>query len=173
MKYGLALLLLAAMLLSGCTVSLPWQSRQEISAQEVLQTADEQGISLNAEDMYSAGFRFEQEGKHADAILMYNTLLVESITRELRLRTYHRLFYAYGALNNWSMAAQSLVTLVQIDADWTKLKIALDLVDGQNGPEAISKYRANVLPHIAEPARSDIEAWLEDMERGLVMFSLN
>ncbi len=173
MKYGIVFLLIAAMLLSGCTVSLPWQSRQEISAQEVLQTADQQGIPLNAEDMYSAGFRFEQEGKHRDAIVMYNTLLEESVTRELRLRTYHRLFYAYGAINNWPMAAQSLVTLVRIDADWTKLKIALDLVDGQNGSEAISKYRANVLPHIAEPSRSNIEDWLEDMERGLVTFSLN
>lgn len=166
-------LLIVAVLLSGCTVSLPWQSRQEISAQEVLQTADEQGVSLNAEDMYSAGFRFEKEGKYSDAIVMYNSLLENPVTRELRLRTYHRLFYAYGAINNWEMAASSLEQLVQIDEDWTKLKIAIDLVDSQNDQNTIKKYRTRVIPHLSEPSRTSVVAWLADMEQGKVHFTLD
>lgn len=168
-----SLLLVAAMLLSGCNVALPWQSRQQITAQEVLQTAEEQGVTLDAEDMYSAGFRFEQEAKYSDAIVMYNTLLENPVTRELKLRTYHRLFYAYGAVSNWQMAAKSLEQLVQIDEDWVKLKIAIDLVDGQNAQSTIQKYQANVIPRLTEPTRAAVAAWLEDMKQGVVHFTLD
>lgn len=174
MKYGLMFLLITAVLLSGCTVSLPWQSRQEVTAQEILSTATDEGFDLDAEDMYSAGFRLEQERMPGEAIVMYRTLLEqELVTREIFLRTWHRLFYAYGAIGDWPNAANSLVTLIGTDRDWTKLKIALDLVDQQNAASAISKYRSNVLPYINEPLHSEVEQWLTLMEQGVVYFALD